>query len=75
MTLLMDLDHHQHYHGITVQIADSWYGVPLYSSLQIVLVTAFYLLLLLLPINLTSATMTCFNVINVQPACDHIIST
>ena len=39
---------------------DAWYGIPLYLVTELVPVTAFYLLLLVFQIHLTSAPMTSF---------------
>ena len=39
---------------------DAWYGVPLYLVIELVPITAFYLLILVFQIHITSAPMTSF---------------
>ena len=43
---------------------DAWYNVPLYLLLELVPVTVFYLIILVFPIPITSAPMTCFIMYN-----------
>lgn len=37
-----------------------WYGIPLFLLVELLPVTAFYILILVLPIRLTTSPMTCF---------------
>ena len=39
---------------------DAWYGIPIYLAIELVPVTAFYLLILVFQIHLTSSPMTSF---------------
>ena len=49
--------------GFTIQCSNCtgvWYGLPLYLFLEFVPVTIFYLIILILEINITSAPMICY---------------
>ena len=40
--------------------SNAWYGIPLYLLLEFVPITLFYLVILILQVNITSAPMTCY---------------
>ena len=40
--------------------SNAWYGIPLYLLLEFIPITVFYLVILILQVNITSAPMTCY---------------
>ena len=40
--------------------SDAWYGIPLYLLLEFIPITIFYLIILILQVNITSGPMTCY---------------